>query len=122
MGDKSRLAQSSERMNHCIEEAKAKLAQCSVTQRDMMARALAAKTKMDALRAKELRSLAKVAEITCPACGRKVIVANRGFGDTLQVCEHIWNVLQGLPKAKPQALDSLRGVRIELFDDGPARF
>lgn len=89
---------------------------------DDMRRACA---KMEALRKKSLQGLAELAEMKCEVCGRKVTVTNAGHGDTLEVCRHIWEVLQRLPRAtvsQPFSLSTLGGLRIQLFDDGPARW
>lgn len=85
--------------------------------------------KFEAIRRESLRRSVKLVEQACGICGRKPIVTDEG-GHAVVVCIHFWDALHRLPKAKPPvnhptglALHSpLNGVRIELYDDGPARW
>lgn len=75
-------------------------------------------------RKKQLQASAELVEMKCDVCGRNVTVTNAGHGDAVVVCRHIWEVLQRLPRA-PGPLNprsTFAGLRIELFDDGPARW
>jgi hypothetical protein len=82
--------------------------------------------KFDALREKHLRQSAEmVEETTCPVCGRKPTVTQGPFGETVVVCPHIWCELKTrIPRATTplDASAMLRGLRFEVFDDGPARW
>ncbi len=86
--------------------------------------------QFEAIRQASLRRSAEMVErMTCEVCGRKPTVTHE-WGETIIVCIHVWNALHRLPKAKPPinglptlGLSSpLDGIRIELFDDGPARW
>ncbi len=84
---------------------------------------LAAATKMRAIQESSLRSAAKLAEMQCQVCGRKAIVRNAGFGETVVVCLHIWGEIQRLRKVDSTSERSpLEGIQIEMFNDGPARW
>ncbi len=82
--------------------------------------------KFKTIEKESLRQSAEMVErTTCNVCGRKPTVTRDFCGEIVVVCPHIWYVLQRLPKAAepPQPPSVLNGgLRIEVFDDGPARW
>jgi len=75
------------------------------------------------IRKKYLRKQGELIKRTeCKVCKRKPTFVNRGHGDVMLVCPHIWETLSVLPR-QPAAPDTLfHGLQIELFDDGPRRW
>lgn len=97
----------------------------SCTTEFSMKEARHAMEKMNTLQKKALRQSAEmVAQTTCSVCRRKPTVTRGGWGETVVVCRHIWDQLQTLPKATTPVdpIATLAGLRIEVFDDGPARW
>ena len=80
------------------------------------------------LRQENLRFLGSLAEnAICSVCGRRAIVTNEGFGDTIVVCPHVMAAIREKCKPMPWTPSfflgpSLYGLRIEEFDDGPVRW
>ncbi len=78
------------------------------------------KAEFDRIDEKMLKSAAKVAEIECPTCHRKVTVIN---GGGIVACKHIIAALRDKcdPALPKMPLDQL-AIKVFLLDDGPARF
>lgn len=92
---------------------------------ELLQNMLEVRVKFDAIKKQELRdSSDMVQQTTCSVCGRKPTVTNDGSGETIVVCPHILEALKKrCVSAEPSRLPSpLGGVRIEVFDDGPARW
>ena len=78
------------------------------------------KAGLDRLNEKALKSAAKMAEIECPTCHRKVTVINRG---DIVACEHIIEALKATcAHASPGVRPDPLAMKVFRLDDGPARF
>ncbi len=82
-----------------------------------------AKAEFDAIQERTLQSAAKVAEIECPVCHRKVTTINRG---DIVACEHIIEQLKAACAPPPRFSDPMPSdpfaIKIFPLDDGPSRF
>ena len=83
--------------------------------------------KFDRIRQKQLRRAAQLSEdMVCQKCGRRPIWKNSGFGDTMIVCRHIWDVIRARCEHVPKLPGVQFGIPVKfggiaiVLDDGPA--